>query len=218
MARKKQPTGTQKLSGVPEALYIKFFASVDGPSVAMLMEMADFAVKQHIQRLVILISSPGGSTFYALSAYNFLKGIPIEVETHNFGTVDSAGVLLFCAGSRRRAVPHARFFIHEVVSHIEGPVSLEVAQLEERLQDLRFEHASTAQVIATTTGRSPRSVVADMHARTMLSPEEAITYGLAHEIETVLIPAGASFLSIQPPPAADQQAQEQPLVAPDTKG
>jgi ATP-dependent protease ClpP protease subunit len=34
--------------------------------------------------------------FHGLTAYNYLKGIPATVTTHNIGSVDSIGVALYC--------------------------------------------------------------------------------------------------------------------------
>ena len=82
-------------------IYIKFFAAVDGNSSNALMNLVDQYVHQKYQRVVLLISSPGGSVFHGLSIFNYLSGIPVEVETHNFGSVDSIGVTIFSAGKQQ---------------------------------------------------------------------------------------------------------------------
>ncbi len=94
------------------SFYIKFFAPVVPETVAALMQVVDGKIKQGATRLGLLISTPGGDVFQGLSVYNYLKGIPLEIVTHNFGSADSIGVVLFCAGSRRLSVPHARFLLH----------------------------------------------------------------------------------------------------------
>jgi len=84
---------------------IRFFAPVIDVTVNTLMGAIDQKMKQGIDDFVILISSPGGSVIHGLSAYNYLKGLPVRITTHNFGSVDSIGVVLYCAGARRLSVP-----------------------------------------------------------------------------------------------------------------
>jgi ATP-dependent protease ClpP protease subunit len=56
-------------------------------------------VQQHqTQHIVILISSPGGDTTAAFAAYNVLRNVKADITTFNIGHVDSAAMLLFCAG------------------------------------------------------------------------------------------------------------------------
>lgn len=176
--------------------YVKFFAGVDQASVNALMGAVEQKLAQGATEIVLLISSPGGSVFHGLSAYNFLRGIPAQVVTHNFGSVDSMGVVLLCAGDRRLSVPHARFLLHAVHANFPQPASLEEQQLEERLKGLRIDIENIAGVIAATTGRSEEQVTKDMLNRTTLNPEQAVQYGLIHEIKEQLLPAGAELLSI----------------------
>ncbi len=176
--------------------YIKFFAGVDQTSISALMTAVEHKLAQGAREFVLLISSPGGTVFHGLSAYNFLKGIPARVTTHNFGSVDSIGVVLFCSGARRFSVPHARFLLHGVQANFPQGASLEEKQLEERLKGLRIDSENIAGVIAANTGKSEESVTEDMLSRTTLNPEQAVAYGLVHEIKEQLLPAGAELVSI----------------------
>ena len=86
--------------------YIRFMAQVIPQTTNALFQIIDAKLKQKVERLHVMISSPGGSVFHGLSIHNFLKGAPIEVYTYNFASVDSIGVVIFCAGDRRFSVPH----------------------------------------------------------------------------------------------------------------
>ena len=97
-----------------KTIYIKFFAGIDPNTIAKLTTLVQQKLREGVERFVLLISSPGGNVFAGLSGYNFLKGIPAEVITHNFGSADSIATVLFCAGSRRFCVPHARFLLHGI--------------------------------------------------------------------------------------------------------
>jgi ATP-dependent protease ClpP protease subunit len=179
--------------------YIKFFAFVDQKSVNALVSAVSRKIPLGVQRFVVLISSLGGSVFHGLSAYNFLKGLPVEVVTHNFGSVDSIAGVLFCAGSKRYSVPHARFLLHPVSLNIPGPANLSDKNLEEMLKGLKIDQENIAGVIAATAGKSEADILKAIQDRTTLSPEEAIAFGLVHEIKEGLIPEDADLVTILAP-------------------
>jgi hypothetical protein len=56
---------------------------------------------------------------------------------------------------------------------------------------------NVARVIADTVNRDKELVIEDMLNRTTLYPEQAIEYGLVHEIKSELFPAGSEVISIQ---------------------
>ena len=175
---------------------IKFFAPVIDTTINALMEVMDRKLREGKRDFILLISCPGGSVFHGLSAYNFLKGIPATITTHNFGSVDSIGVILFCGGSKRLSVPQARFLLHGVSSSFQANLNLEEKQLEERLKSLRIDTENIAKVISATTGKSIEDVTHAMLDRTTLNPEEAKAWGLVHEIQVELFPSGAEVISI----------------------
>ena len=176
---------------------IKFFAPVIDVSINALMNAIDQKMKQGVRNFIILISSPGGSVFHGLSAYNYLKGLPATITTHNFGSVDSTGIILYCGGSKRLSVPQARFLMHGVSIQFRQNERLEEKQLEERLKGLRIDVENIAKVIAENTGKSVKDVTDAMLERTTLNPEEAQSWGLVHEIRSELFEVGSELISIQ---------------------
>lgn len=183
---------------MPEkSVCIKFFTGVNETSIKSLMAVIEQKLREGVTRFILLISSPGGTVFHGLSAYNFLKGIPAEVITHNFGSVDSVATLLYCAGSKRLSVPHARFLLHGASAGFPEKTVLEEKQLEERLKGLKIDMENIAGVIAASTGKSESDITRDMRERTTLNPEEAVKYGLVHEIKEELIEKGVELITIQ---------------------
>jgi len=180
-----------------KSLVVRFFAGVDGASINALLGVVDQKLKVGVNTFTVLISSPGGTVFHGLSAYNFLKGIPAEVVTVNFGSVDSIGVVLYCAGAQRLSVPHARFLLHGVSTGFQQNERLEEPQLHERLKGLQIDMQNIARVIAANTGKSESEVKTAMLERTTLNPEEAKAWGLVDEIKSELFESGAEIISIQ---------------------
>jgi len=175
---------------------IKFFAPVIDVTINRLTEAIDQRMMQGVSKYTLLISSPGGSVFHGLSAYNYLKGLPVTITTHNFGSVDSIGVILFCGGSKRLSVPQARFLLHGVSASFQSG-RLEEKQLEERLKGLQNDVENIARVIAENTNKSVQDVREAILERTILSSEEAKVWGLVHDIKSELFEVGSEVISIQ---------------------
>ncbi len=177
-------------------IVIKFFAPVVDVTINTLMNAIEQKMKQGVSEFIILISSPGGSVLHGLSAYNYLKGLPITITTHNFGSVDSTGVVLFCGGSKRFSVPQARFLLHGVSAGFRNE-RLEEKQLEERLMGLKNDVGNIAKIIAANSTKTVEDVTQAILDRTILNPDEAMAWGLVHEIKSELFEAGSEVISIQ---------------------
>ena len=176
---------------------IRFFVPVQESTVKLLLNVVDKKMESGVKDLKLLISSPGGNVFYGLTAYNYLKGLPISIITHNCGSVDSIGVVLFCAGSKRLSVPQARFLIHGVSTNFAENSSLEEPQLEERLKSMRIDIENIAKVIAGNTRQNTNTVTKAMLERTTLNPEQAKEWGLVHTVEPKLFKSGSEIITIQ---------------------
>ena len=185
---------------------IRFFAPVIDATVNALMSAVDQKMKQGTKEFIILISSPGGSVIHGLSAYNYLKGLPASITTHNFGSVDSIGIVIYCAGSKRLSVPQARFLFHGVNVQFRGEQNLDEKLLEERLGGLRIDVENIAGVIAANTGKSTKDITDAMIERMVLNPEQAQSWGLVHEIKSELFEVGSEVIAIQ----AQQQPPQHP--------
>ena len=93
-------------------------------------------------------------------------------------------------------MPQARFLLHGVSANFPKGTSLEEKQLEERLKGLKIDVQNIAKVIAANSDKSVGEVLNAMLERTTLNPLEAQEWGLVHNIETELFPAGAEVVSI----------------------
>jgi len=176
--------------------YIRFMAPVTPQTSDQLIRLVDDKIRTGYEKIHLMLSSPGGSVFHGLSLYNFLYGIPLEVDTYNFGSVDSIGVILFCAGKNRYSVPNARFLIHGVSFNFQGQASFDEKMLDEQLKGLQIDQSNIAKIIAFTTNKNEEDIKNDMHNRTTLSPDEAKGYGLVTEIKNTLMPINAEFHAI----------------------
>jgi ATP-dependent Clp protease protease subunit len=181
---------------VQQTVCIKYFGPIDDERVKKLMATLEQKLKEGIEQFTILISSPGGSVFHGISAYNFLKGIPAEILTYNFGSIDSMAVCLFCAGSKRLCVPHGRFLIHGIGFDVPAGARFDEKTLGERMTNLKNERETICRIIADTTGKKLEDVEQDMFSGITLTSEQAKDYGLVHEIKSELFEKQADVISI----------------------
>lgn len=176
--------------------YIQFCALVQENSIKALMQVVRQELTNGVNHFIILISSPGGSVFWGLTAYNFLRGIPAKVYTHNSGSIDSVAVVLYCAGEKRYSVPHARFLMHGVGFDVTKDTRFDEKRLNERTKGLRIDTENIAGVIAENAGKSEEEVKKAMYEGTVLNSEQAVKFGLVHEIKTELFKSGAKVIAI----------------------
>jgi len=197
------PAAADQDQGVVELkVVIRFFAPINEYTVGQLLDLIDRKRSAGAREFVILLSTQGGDVGSGITAYNYLKAIPkpVTVSTHNIGRVDSIGVIVYCAGSKRMCVPQARFLIHTVKSMGEGLGSMDEKLLEERLKTLKVDSENIARVVAANSNKSLSEVRTAMSDRTTLNPEQAIAWGLAQEIKTELYDAADVVYHIEPGP------------------
>lgn len=180
-----------------DRVYIKYYAPVDEAHIKKLMDVVEEKLIEGVNEFVILISCHGGNVFHGLSAYNYLKGIPAKIITHNFGNIISMGIVIFCAGEERYSVPHGTFLLHGVQANFPKGAGLEEKQLEERLNSLKKDEENIAGVIASNTRKEEEKIVKALRDRTTLNPEQAKEFGLIHEIKEELFEKGYEVISIQ---------------------
>ena len=173
--------------------WIRFMAPVIPPTVNALFQSIDQAIASGADHLHLMLSSPGGSVFHGLSAHNYLRGIGIPVTTYNFGSVDSIGVIIFCAGVERICVPHARFLIHSVSLNFNGQIVLDEKGLEEHLKSVKIDAENIARVIADTSKRTLTQVEQAMLDRTTLNPSQAKEFGLVTKVQKDLYKGGMLY-------------------------
>lgn len=190
----------QNQSVVELKVVVRFFAPINEYTVGQLMDLIDKKRSEGAREFVILLSTQGGDVGSGITAYNYLKALPkpVTLVTHNIGRVDSIGVIVYSAGSRRLCVPQARFLIHGVKSMGEGMASMDEKLLEERLKTLKIDSENIARVIAANSRKDLEEVRAAMSDRTTLNPEQAIAWGLAQEIRTDLYDAADFVYRIEP--------------------
>jgi ATP-dependent Clp protease protease subunit len=152
-------------------------------------------ISKGMKKFYLLISSPGGFVDPGIAIYNFLKGLPIEVVTHNYGSCDSIAALVFCAGLKRYTVKNSRFLIHGISLPIQNQI-LNETSLNETINSLKNNRETISKIISKICNKNVDDVEKDMLKGIILNPEEAVQYGLVTEIKDNLIPPGVNFINV----------------------
>ncbi len=170
---------------------ISFFAPIIGPSVNQLLMVVNQQVAQGAHKIG-QATSPGGDTASAFTAYNFLRGLQgVQFTTFNVGNVDSAAMLLYCAGKNRYSLPGpTRFLIHGNSLTIPSNMPMDALTLEAQLQQLKSLNQMVIQAVASASNKKQVEIENAVKGQVILTPEQAKEWGLVQEIKKDFIEPG----------------------------
>lgn len=134
-----------------------------------------------------------------MTMFNFLRGLPINLTTHNVGNVDSIGNVIFLAGKRRLACAHSTFMFHGVAWNTSVPASLGEQALSEILANVKSDQRRIANLIKERTTLGQDAVIGMFSRAETKSADEALACGIIHEIRDVQIPHDAVVASLTAP-------------------
>lgn len=146
------------------------------------------AVSQGATELVVHLSSAGGVNLSGFTLYNEIRALPVPVTFHNIGNVESNAVLVYLAGTTRKASRHSRFLLHSLLWGFQAGGTVDHARLREYVATLDNDAARYAAIFDERTQGAAETVdvrAALAGAERILSAEEAVRCGIAHEVADV---------------------------------
>ena len=184
--------------------YMLFNAGVRAETVNRVLDSIDDMLAKGVEKLYIAISSTGGNVTRGFELFNFLKGAPLEVTTHNVGDIDSIANVIYLAGSKRFSNNNARFLMHGVARSVgradgDGIVWANEKDLTEALAAVQVDHNRIARTIAEFSSmkfEEVRQLIGD----TIFTPDQAREKGLVHEICAFQLPKGHQLIQIHDSP------------------
>ena len=170
--------------------YVSFSAEVNPITAQTLQGTCAELVNRGATELYLLLSTPGGNVMHGITVYNFLRGLPAKILTHNIGAIDSIGNVIFLSGEERFACQNSSFMFHGVAINAQGPVALDEKLLRERLDSIKADQRKIGAIIAEHTNLTPDEV-ADLflEAKTR-DPDDALKNGIVQKICNVDVPPG----------------------------
>lgn len=111
-----------------------------------------------------------------------LKEFGVTFETLAAGKVCSAHALLFLKGDKRKIRKNAELMLHEV-SEAKGVIGGQ-NKIKQEAKRLEKENDFIINIIAMATGKDKKQIKKDIGYAHYFNLNQAIKYGLAHEIST----------------------------------
>ncbi len=130
----------------------------------------------------IYINSPGGSVSAGLAIYDTMQFIKPDISTICIGQAASMGAVLLAGGTKgkRFSLPNSRILIHQPMGGMQGQAS----DIEIHAKEIARIKSLLNSILATHTGKPVAQIEKDTDRDNIMSPEEAISYGLIDRIIT----------------------------------
>ena len=131
--------------------------------------------------IALYINSPGGSVSAGMAIYDTMQYIKPDVATYCVGQAASMAAVLLAAGAKgkRFALPHARIMIHQPSLH---GLAGQATDIDIYAREILRMRESINQMLATHTGQTAEKVARDMDRDYIMTPPEALEYGMIDSI------------------------------------
>jgi len=132
--------------------------------------------------IMLYINSPGGSVTAGLAIYDTIQHIRADVNTICIGQAASMGAFLLASGTpgKRHCVPHARVLIHQPLGGAQG----QATDIEIQAAEIGRIKRTLNELLAKHTGQSFKKIEKDTDRDYIMTPEEALEYGMIDKIIT----------------------------------
>ena len=133
--------------------------------------------------IMLYINSPGGSVTAGFAIYDTMQHIRADVSTICLGQAASMGAFLLSSGTKgkRMALPHSRVLIHQPLGGAQG----QATDIEIRAAEIIRIKKSLNEILASNTGQSIKKIEKDTDRDYIMTPEEALEYGMIDKVVTV---------------------------------
>jgi ATP-dependent Clp protease protease subunit len=132
------------------------------------------------KEISLYINSPGGVITAGMAIYDTMQFIKPPISTLCLGQAASMAAVLLCAGQkgRRYALPHSRIVIHQPLGGAQG----QAADLDIQMREILRVREEMNNIIAKHSGQNLRKIEKDTDRDNIMSPVQAVEYGLIDEV------------------------------------
>ena len=133
--------------------------------------------------IMLYINSPGGSVTAGFAIYDTMQHIRANVSTICLGQAASMGAFLLSSGTKgkRLALPHSRVLIHQPLGGAQG----QATDIEIQAAEILRIKKSLNEILAANTGQTLKKIEKDTDRDYIMTPEEALEYGMIDKIITM---------------------------------
>ncbi|MGN1152975.1 MAG: ATP-dependent Clp endopeptidase proteolytic subunit ClpP [Candidatus Gastranaerophilaceae bacterium] len=132
--------------------------------------------------IMLYINSPGGSVTAGFAIYDTMQHIRADVSTICLGQAASMGAFLLSSGAKgkRMALPHSRVLIHQPLGGAQG----QATDIEIQAAEIIRIKKSLNEILASNTGQELSKIEKDTDRDYIMTPEEALEYGMIDKVIT----------------------------------
>jgi ATP-dependent Clp protease, protease subunit len=135
------------------------------------------------REISIYINSPGGSITAGLAIYDTMHFIRPDIVTICMGQAASMAAILLAAGTKgkRFSLPHSRILIHQ--PSVEG-IAGQATDVKIYAEELLRTRNLLSRILSDLTGQPFEKMDRDVERDFILSPPQAVDYGLIDSVLT----------------------------------
>lgn len=152
----------------------------DGVANTVIAQLLHLANDNGDTPIALYLNSPGGSIPATLAIYDAMQFVRPRVETTCVGQAAATAALLLAGGAPggRQILPHGRVVIHAPAAEGRGTIPDLILEADEvaRVRALQEE------LLARHTGRTPEQIRADLERDLILTPDDAVHYGVVDRV------------------------------------
>ena len=175
---------------------VHFIGPINHSSACTIRNLCLQALQSGASEIELHLSTEGGNMTAGFALYFFLKSLPLPLITHNIGSVESIGVVIFLAGQKRYACPGTRFLVHPLHWGFGDLVAADHARVTEWRECLDFDAERYAAIFeeATRAGPAPNQIRSHRFGNARIfDADQALATGIIHAAVQARLPvAGAT--------------------------
>ena len=170
---------------------VHFIGPINHNAVCTIRNLCLQALQSGASEIALHLSTEGGNMTAGFALYFFLKSLPLPLSTHNIGSVESVGVVIFLAGQRRYACPGTRFLVHPLHWGFGSLVAADHARVSEWRDCLDFDAERYACIFEEATGKASGSTPIRQHltaSARIFDAEAALEAGIIEQVVQARLP------------------------------
>ena len=130
--------------------------------------------------IMLYINSPGGVITAGMAIYDTMQHIRDDVSTICLGEAASMGSFLLSSGAKgkRLSLPSSRIMIHQPLGGAQG----QATDIEIQAAEIIRIKKTLNEILAKNTGQSLKKIEKDTDRDYIMTPEEALAYGMIDKV------------------------------------
>jgi len=155
----------------------------DGVANLIIAQLLFLAAEDPEKDISLYINTPGGSITAGLAILDTMRFVEPDIVTICVGQAASMGAVLLAAGAKgkRYSLPHSRILIHQPsMSGLAG----QAADIDIYAKEILRMREKLNQILAEATGQPVDKVARDVDRDYIMSPDQALEYGMIDRVIT----------------------------------